>query len=268
MSVFSYTDPAPYLSDAFAQKKKKNPSFSIRSWAKSIGLESHTPLNLAMTGKRSLSRKHIPALIESLGLNKKEALYFENLVNLSGAKTDAEKRHLLQSLNSARPRNTVSTHEMTHYEVIRDPLHSVLIEMTQLRDFEWNATWIAKRLRRSQPKKIIEAAMQRLIECGLVKVSDTKVTRVHDFATTTPDLKNLAAQEYHAAVCDLAKEALKSQEVHNRQFNGVAFGIQKTKLPAAKERIREFVKAFCQEFESESCAAEEVYQLNFLSKNF
>lgn len=261
-SVYAFSDAAQYLRSVWEEKHQKNPSFSIRSWAKKLGFESHAPLNLILAGKRSLPKKRLPQFIESLGLSTAEGVYLEALIDLKNAKSDSAKSYCLEKVARLRPRQAPSFHEITSFDVIRDPLHGTLVEMSELPGFRPEPKWIQRRLIEHRTLKEIAVCLERLESVGLLKRSGDSLVRGQPLSSTTPDVKNIAVQEYHKRVCALATQALPAQPVEQRQFNGMALNIDPADLPAAKAALRAFVADFVTKFETRSGTDAETYQLS------
>ena len=91
MDTFSYLSSSKLLKDSFLLKKERSPSFSIRAWAKTLGLNSHGPLQQVLAGKRALPKKYLPAIKKSLSLTKKELDYLSLLIDLEKSSSEEEK---------------------------------------------------------------------------------------------------------------------------------------------------------------------------------
>lgn len=70
-SIFAYEEPTSFLKDAWESKKRKNPNFTIRAWAQSMGMKAHNPLYEVIRGKRKVPKSYIPVLVKSLSLSPK-----------------------------------------------------------------------------------------------------------------------------------------------------------------------------------------------------
>lgn len=263
LKITNYQNAHDFLRDSWEEKRKKNPSFSLRSWAKQLGMASHAPLNLMLNGKRTISKKHIPALIQSLGLASREGLYLETLIEYNQSKTAAEKQMYFSRLRDLAPTEPLQAEEIESFKFLGDPIHCLILEMTQLRDFRPDPKWIQSRLRMSSTSKQIEEAIERLLNLGLLqKDSKRGYKKTHRFLSSRPDIADLGSQAYHRAVSALAAELVSEIPITDREYNGYTTCIRRESLPRAKKLLREFVQKFLKEVEIAPGEGEDTYQLN------
>ncbi len=75
-TVYNYQDPRLYLLDCLERKQKSDSNYSVRRWAKEMGLKSHSLLVMLLQGKRNLRVQHCEFLRKGLNLSKLEKAYF------------------------------------------------------------------------------------------------------------------------------------------------------------------------------------------------
>lgn len=75
LKIYGYIDPVLFLKDSLDLKREINSNFSLRSWAQSLGMKSHGPLHVMISGQRSIAKKHIPLKIKSDGSKKPYFLF-------------------------------------------------------------------------------------------------------------------------------------------------------------------------------------------------
>lgn len=91
MNIYAYTRPETYLKEMLAAKKEKNPQFSLRAWARLLGMKTHTPLQLMLASKRPIPKKYIPLFGKSLSLSEEETAYLEAMIDHQRARTEKDK---------------------------------------------------------------------------------------------------------------------------------------------------------------------------------
>jgi uncharacterized protein (TIGR02147 family) len=262
LSVFSYNDPAQYLTDAFEQKREKNPAFSLRSWAMQLGMKSHGPLHAMLKGQRNIPKKYVPLFIKSFKLDKKEASFFEALVDLQRAKSIEEKEMYTERLKALGPKTVREVSEIEAYKFISEPLHSFILEMTQLKGFKSSLGWIKSKLRINANLKVVEETLERLVSLEVLKKVGSNYERQSKHISSTVDTMNKAVQEHHKKVLELAINQLEKQAVEDREYNGVTLNIRKKDISKIKLSLRELVDQVIQEFEAPAGEGEDTYQLN------
>lgn len=264
LSIYNYTEFHKFLRDAWENKKTQNPHFSMTAFSKKLGFENSAPLSLAMRGKRSLPKKYLPQVIQSLDLSQDEAQYLEALSDLSKAKTPEQKVLYLERLKKISPEKYLESDTVDEYKFLSDPLHGALLEMTDLKSFSTDPYWIQEKLAFHASIFDITDAFNRLRELRLIAVDErtNAIAKTHRHFNTAPDVEDLSTQEFHQAACEWAKKAIVRQPVDDREFNSFAFNMKQKDIPKAKEKIRKFLDSFFEEFEAPAEQGEQTYQFN------
>src|SRR5690606_34834094 len=217
-----------------------NPMFSLRSWAKNLGMKSHGPIHAMLKGERTIPKKYVPKLINSLKLNIQESKFFEALVDFSRAKNLDEKEFYLSKLQSLSPKELREIDEMIAYKYNVDPLHHIIAEMSELKNFKNDVRWIKSKIRAGSDIMSVETVLNRLIALGVLKEENGVLKKQIQHIYTKYDIMDKAIQEYHKKMGEVAVSQIARQAVEEREFSGVTFNIHKKHLPEIKEAIREF----------------------------
>jgi len=262
-NIYDYNKASDFLRDAWDEKQRLSPQLSLRSWAKHLGLESHAPLHLMISGKRNIPKKYVPTFANYFDLTAKESLYFETLVDLERSKDIEKKEFYLQRLRKLSPRHDVKMVEIEQFRFLRDPLHTLLLEMVDLHSFSGDPKKISHALHPKVSATQIAAALDRLVSIGLlIENKRGHFVKTNKHITTIPDLKDRAVQEYHQNVSRLAADLIVEQDVLEREFNSYSLNIKASSLPKAKKLLREFARKFITEVEASPNEGEQTYQLN------
>lgn len=265
-SIYSYNDPALFLRDHWLKKKQKNPQFSIRAWAKSMNMTSHSLLHQMLYGTRSIPKKYLQTIVKSLELGPKEVEYLENLINIQKAKTVDEKSFYLEKIKYQHKESSAVFKEVENFEMVRNPLHFFILEVVSLKKRSLNVELIKKRLNFNYTTEEIHRALDTLINLGLmVKVGQDEYAKVHKTLFTKNDVPSRALKDYHKKMADLGKIAIDEQDVNAREFSGMTFNINKSDMNTAKAMLREFREKFVERFETRECEGDQTYhlQMNF-----
>src|SRR3954471_936193 len=91
--IYQYLDFRLFVRDYCSRQKSHRSSFSQRVFAQSAGIPmaSSSFLPAVIAGKRNLSANYRLKFAKALGLDSKEMLFFELLVQFNQAKTMEEK---------------------------------------------------------------------------------------------------------------------------------------------------------------------------------
>lgn len=261
--IYTYLEANKLLNKKFHEKKLKNSSFSIRSWAAQMGLKSHGSLQQILAGKRTLPKKYIPKIIQSLNLNTNEARYFETLIDFEKAKTVEEKEIYYQRLTHLRPsKQKIQALEIENFKYFQNPLHSIIRTMIERKDFKNSPMWIKKNLRLKTSLKEIKDVIERLITLGFVSLNNNELKKIHQHIRNKIDVPSRAVEEYHQKMGLMAAKEVKQQPIDEREYNSFCLNIKEDKMRDAKNKIRNFIDEFITEFEAPNKKSNNTYQLN------
>lgn len=232
------------LVESFAKLKSKNIAFSMRSYARKLGL-SPAALSEMMNGKRTITKKTAQKIVERLNLSPIERQKL-NKIERSKKALENEQRKYLQL-------------EMDQYHMISDWYYFAILSLAETESFKDDPRWIAERLniRISESKM----ALERLVRLNLLNLNvDGKLVPTGQSFKTTSDIAHATLRKSHSDNLDLAKLSLERDSVEDRDISSMTMAIDPELLPEAKNLIREFRRKLTQFLESDR--KQEVYKLN------
>jgi len=206
----------------------RNPQFSLRAFAKKIGIGSG-PLSQILSGRRTVSRKMAVKLCDALLLDPQER--HEVLSEFP----DKKLEHVLKTGNASEFLKL--SHDQ--FSVIADWHHFAILYLVETKDFKPKTTWIAERL--GIQERQAEQAVERLFRLGLIEaVSKTEWKLTNPSVRTTDDIENLSLRKNHFQNLELARASLEHDSVEDRDFTTLTVATHPNKLKQAKELIRKF----------------------------
>jgi len=241
VSVYHFQEPHVFLQSVLSEKQRTNPRYSLRAWAKHVGVEA-TSLSRILRGERKLSLDLAVKVAENLGLKEKEKRYFEILVLLENAKSDQEKELYSDILKSLWPANNINLVAIDRFRLISDWYHLAILEMTELKDFQSDPKWIAKSLGEELTPSMVEEALSRLIRLDLLvadkkgklqRVARSSMIKVGDEGPSE------AVQKYHLQVVEKAKKAIRSIPENERDFRATTLTIKQVDFKKAADLLRQ-----------------------------
>ncbi|MBD67046.1 MAG: hypothetical protein CME62_17725 [Halobacteriovoraceae bacterium] len=260
--IYDYIDAVDFVNDKFAEIQQRSPGFSLRAWARQLGMKSHGPLHAILRKQRKIPKNLVIPLIKSLKLEKDEEKYFETLVDLSRAKKPEEVSFYQEKLAKLSPVPLREIHDLEAYRYLTDPVHITVAEMTQLKSYQDSSVWLKQHLRINQNMRDLEIILDRLKNLGVIEKKGNKVHKPVKHLFTKFDVPSEVVQDYHKFCANLANEQLSKQPVEEREYNALCFNIKKKDLPKIKEQIRDFVNKLVEEHEAPAHKGDETYQLN------
>lgn len=267
--VFEFTDYRAYLKAFWSFKQQVNPAYSATAFAirAGLGANSRGYLKLVIDGKRQLTPNTIRGFGEALGLNVREAMYFENLAFFNQAKKPKDRQYYFQRLQSAAEGNKTRQFEIleSHFSYYSNWYIVAIRELVGLDTFEEDPAWIAARLRGKIVRKQAAEALVHLERLGLIRrnAQTGKLEQSDPLVKVTGDVFHELIQKFHSEMIDRAKEALFEDAHDERSTSCLTFSCDADRLPEMKKAIDEFRDKMNVKFGLENRKCDAIVQVNF-----
>lgn len=232
------------LLNELSNRKKSNPLYSLRAFARQLKM-SPAQLSLLINGKKKLTSRMADLIIDRLDLSKSVARQLINDTNplQDKVKTKVDDYKILSN---------------EEFQLISDWVHFAILEMTELKNNQGQAQWIAKELNIDLVRAKI--SLQRLVRMGFIQIKNGQLFKTTKPLTTTTDIPSSAIRSFHKQNLELAKEKIESIPVELREFTSITTSVSLKKLARVKKLLNEFKFQINQELEGED--ASEVYSLS------
>ena len=261
--IQDYENYRDYLSNWYAWMKESNPQFSYRTFSKWAGFKSPNQLQLIMQGKRNITRQTLGLFTKILKLKRREARYFEILVNINQASTPEAKANYLKDLSDYYKKHG---NELKHnqYEYLIKWYYAVLRELVTAKEFKPERHALARRIGHGVTPRQVDEALDKLIALKLlVKDGNGKLRQSQAVITTGNETKEAASYFYHEQMLKLALAALKKQMPDERNFSAITLACRKDDVLEIAQILNDCRQQVLSYLENRAaCEDEEVYQLN------
>ena len=233
-----------YLRSELVQRCKKNPRYSMRAFAKTLGVESSF-LSKILNGKRRLTEKSLKKFSVKLSLSPD---HLEKITRTSKSVQNIEYKNL----------------NLLEFEVISEWYYFAILELVQVKGFKPSSQWIAKALGLTvyQAKHAVETLLQlnylkQTAQGHLVNVSGSHTT-------IGPQATAAAYKKQQKQILDLAMRALSDVPFDLRSQTSMTMAIPTHKLDQAREMIKDFRRRLNAAMQDDHQAGEfdAVYQLS------
>jgi uncharacterized protein (TIGR02147 family) len=247
--IYKYIDFRKYLADFYQEKKQTTRHFSYRYFAQRAGIKSPVFLKQVIDGERNLTREMVEKFILALNLNKKESLFFKNLVLFNQAKSASEKQEsysiMLSMMNYVQERQ-LSRNHCTYFNKW---YNSVIRELVCLYDFKDDFDLIASTVKPPITADEAKKAVLLLLRLKLIVRKSDGTYRQRDMAiTSNDDMVALARRSFNSEMLLLARDANQTLSQTERNVSGITMGISKAcyevllqEMAAFKERVKTIV---------------------------
>lgn len=230
------------LNDELARRKSGNPAYSLRSFARSLGV-SPAGLSLLLNGRRPASKKFAQGLATRLGLDPTQTSELLGLYDLKKARPRFEEKLRLQT---------------DQFHLIADWHYFAILSLFETKGAKADPKWVAGRL--GIPVAKAATSLERLERLGYIQRGRGFAVKLTNQAVTTSDeIASAAIRKNHAQTLDRAKVSLEQDPLELRDFLSITLAIDPAKIPQAKVLMREFREKLGQFLESG--AKKEVYSL-------
>lgn len=263
ITIFEYTDYRQYLSDLFQEKKRQNPGFSHRVLSKKLGLSTSNYVLLIMQGKRNLNPDLRYKMSNIFDHSRKEADYFELMVNFAHAKTDSEKNYYYTKMISIRKTLKIQVLDDRQYEYLSTWYNPVIRELVTHPEWNGDFSILAKSVRPAITAVQARRSVELLLRCGLIEKKDGKYIQSSPVITTLQsDVSPLAVTNFHREMCRRALETLDSNNRENRNMTGSTLHISQKTFQMIQEEITQFRLRILEMAQADD-NADSVYHINF-----
>jgi uncharacterized protein (TIGR02147 family) len=260
LEIFTYTDYRRFIKDSCEETRKVKPFFSYRYIAQKTGLKSVGFISWVVLGKRNMSASLTHKIAAILKLGKREADYFELLVNHNQARTTEERQYYLERLlafRSTRPaivdRDRDRYYSRWYYSAVRE-----LVALTKIHD----ESQISKLLLPSISRSEARDALQLLSRLGMVRLNKDKFyERIDPALTSGPDVDPAIIHGFQTATMQLAQSALHRFPKEDRDVSTVTLSCNAKDLARIRERVCQ-MRAEITQIACASENADQVFQVN------
>lgn len=240
--IFEHDNTAGFLKATLEEKARQNSRYSLRAFAKKIGL-SPGGLSQVMNGKKGLSPERAHSIGQALELTEPEVDYLLALVQMESARAPALRLQYLSKLKELNPKLVEgpefqqSLLDLENFKLISDWYGLAVLELVTVVREDWTPAAIAKRLGISK----IEAAttLDRLLKLDLIQSSPSgSYRRVKGSMVVRPSVPDEAIRKYYSGVHDRSLESLSQDE---RASGAQVFAFDPDQLEEVKEMVDDFL---------------------------
>lgn len=237
--IFEYLDYRDLLKDALEDRKAASPAYSFRMMGEALGL--HTSNVFRILNKET----HLPArcqsrAVEYLGLTERSASYFLLLVGYARERSGKARQEMLEKAMALRDVNRVDLGEK-ELAYFRDWWVAAVRGVIEMVNGKANPTDIARKLHPEVSEVQVSAALELLLELGLVKkgVSGTLVVGDPHLGVSRGPEKVQAVRQYQKQALSLATEALERFPPEIRDVTTLTMAVDHAVFTQVRELLRE-----------------------------
>jgi uncharacterized protein (TIGR02147 family) len=241
VDVFDYLDYRAYLRAYYADAKRTRRGFSHRAFSRRAGLGSPNHLKRVMDGTRNLTLDMAERFAGALGLEGEAADYFVQLVKVGQARSSAERAAAYQKLTTFKAYRSTRTLDLAHAAYHATWYIPAVRELAGRSDFRAEPKWIAARLLPPIKPAEAKAALEALLELGLLQRDERgAIVQSEPVITTGPEMHALHIANYHRMMMQKAAESIDRVASDRRDISALTLLVGAGAMARIKRRIRRF----------------------------
>ena len=165
-----YISFSAYLIDFFNDKKKKNPAFSVRAFAKFLGFKNPTLINDILRNKRKPTIELALKLCGKCFYPKHKTDYLVKICEYERARNFEERAMIMGDLRKLLAHRTWKVYDLNQYDLIVQPHVLLIYSLLALKDFKPTIAYLNKRLRFKITQSQLTSALETLVKLNHVKL--------------------------------------------------------------------------------------------------
>lgn len=258
-NIYMYFDIRQYLQDDFAERKSRNPKFSLRAMADRLKVNSATIIRI-MNGDRNISSTMLPVFISYLGLRQKEAEYFRVLVQFCQSKSEQNRHSAYRTLIMIRSSMTRTVPD-AHYEFYEKWYFTAIREYLRIHHFDSDYKKLAASLVPSITVHEAKRAINLLVNLGFVEKNNDIYTVKENSITTGEKWNGAAIKTFQQQMLNKAIDAMDCFPKEERDFSTMTMCYSEEGFKKVRDLLKNTREELSRIEESDK-GANRVYQIN------
>lgn len=222
-----------WLQNELTTRCKKNPSYSLRSFAKVLDIDPSS-LSQILSGKRNYSAKVIKKFCSKLAVSP-----------------DVEHGFCLSVQRQINQEEALASYEDNYYQIqtdifsiISDWYHYAILELTFVNGFKDDPRWIANKLGITVTEAKI--AIERLLRFDLLVEKNGQLIKSENFLTNGSEgVTSAALKKLQKHVLEKALKSIDDTPQEEKDITSMTMAIDESKILEAKELIKDFRRKLC-----------------------
>lgn len=262
VDIFQFTRFRKYLDEYQAARVVQDPEFTRAGVCALLGLpKTRSYFNDIVKGKK-LSSRMIPKFVEVLGLNKKEARYFEIMVNLDQAKTATERNAFFEELLKLHPDSSNIVNEDA-YEYYNHWYNSVLFTALDVFDVSDDLEPIQKKMFPKVAAGTLKRSLELLERLGFVRKNEDGFWKAsRESVSTGAHNNNELVRQYQLQCFELSKQALLANNENASDMGTFTFSVSDEAFKEIAKEVQNMKARVRKIITNDKNAATGVHQLN------
>ena len=262
LDIYQFTHFRKFLEEYQVARAKAEPHFTRTEICNLLGLEKSRSYFADVLRGKKVSPRMVAKFIEILELDKKEAKYFETLVELDQAKSDAARNAAMQEVLKLHPNPQHILNEDA-YEYYSHWYNSALFAILDAMDVDDDMTPVQKRIFPKVPLGKLKDSLALLERLGLARKNENGFWKPTKESISSGPYNNAELiKQYQLQCFELSKQALMTPPKKPTVMSTLTFSISSEAYKKLEAELQEFKAKARRIIGEDKEQADGVYQMN------
>lgn len=262
VDIYQFTHFRKYLEEYQAARVKTDPKFTRTEICNLLGLEKSRSYFADVLRGKKVSPRMVAKFIEICNLDKKEAKYFETMVKVDQAKTDAIRKAAMEELLQMHP-DPKCILNTDAYEYYNHWYNSALFAILDAMDVDDDLTPVQKRIFPKVTLGKLKESLDLLQRLGLARKNEEGFWKPTQESISSGPYNNAELiKQYQLQCFELSKQALMTPPKAPTIMSTLTFSISSNAYKELEEAVQEFKAKARRIISQDKEKADGVYQLN------
>lgn len=262
IDIYQFTHFRKYLEEYQAVRVKAEPGFTRTEICNLLGMEKSRSYFADVLRGKKVSPRMVAKFIELCNLEKKEAKYFEVMVKVDQAKTDAIRKAAMEELLQMHP-NPQNILNTDAYEYYNHWYNSALFAILDAMDVDDDLTPVQKRIFPKVTLGKLKESLDLLQRLGLARKNEEGFWKPTQESISSGPYNNAELiKQYQMQCFELSKQALMTPPKAPTIMSTLTFSISSNAYKELEEAVQEFKAKARSIIAGDKNKADGVYQLN------
>ncbi len=237
-------DPRITLQEHLSERIATNPNYSLRAFARDLGLSPQLLSNF-INGKKGMSERMAAQVADRLGLSHAEREFFFESTRSKFSRNKATRviakaklAHLASQAPLPAKSSTELNLELDLFKIISNWYHLALVELLKISPKNCKTDFLAKRL--GIPEIEVRLALSRLERLELITKTPKGYQANQDSIIADRGIATEAIRNYHRQILAKANHAVDTHPDSDRYGSSSLLPMKATSLAHAKKLIQKF----------------------------
>ncbi|MCQ2109707.1 MAG: TIGR02147 family protein [Fibrobacter sp.] len=262
IDIYQFTHFRKYLEEYQAARVKAEPGFTRTEICNLLGMEKSRSYFADVLRGKKVSPRMVAKFIELCNLEKKEAKYFEVMVKVDQAKTDAIRKAAMEELLQMHP-NPQNILNTDAYEYYNHWYNSALFAILDAMDVDDDLTPVQKRIFPKVTLGKLKESLDLLQRLGLARKNEEGFWKPTQESISSGPYNNAELiKQYQLQCFELSKQALITPPKAPAIMSTLTFSASSNAYKELEAAVQEFKAKARSIIAGDKNKANGVYQMN------